>query len=116
MGYYIGLNGCSLKTEDNLTTVKTLPKDKILIETDCPWCEIRPTHAGHKFVSKENQCVPTVKKEKWRADSMVKSRNEPNNIRQVLDVIASVRNEDPDELCDIIYENTVNLFFKFLNK
>lgn len=82
MGYYIGLNGCSLKTAENLETVKSLPRDKILLETDCPWCEIRPSHAGYKFIEKDN--IPaSVKKEKWTEDLMVKGRNEPTNIRCV---------------------------------
>lgn len=45
-GFYIGINGCSMKTEDQLKTVVQLPNDKILIETDCPWCSIRNSHAG----------------------------------------------------------------------
>lgn len=81
LGYYIGLNGCSLKTQENLETVKNLPQDRILLETDCPWCEIRPSHAGFKFISNENKDMPAVKKEKWNAEAMVKSRNEPCNIR-----------------------------------
>lgn len=111
LGYYIGLNGCSLKTEENLNTVKELPSDKVLIETDCPWCEIRPTHAGFKYISEENKSLPSVKKEKWKPDHMVKSRNEPINIRQVLDVIAAVKNESADDLCEQIFNNTNNLFF-----
>lgn len=71
----------SLKTKENLDTVKTLPSDRILIETDAPWCEVRPTHAGYKFIAEENLKLPSVKKEKWRLDSMVKGRNEPCNIR-----------------------------------
>lgn len=62
--------------------VKSLPKDKILIETDCPWCEIRPSHAGYEFIEKGN-ISPSVKKEKWTEDLMVKGRNEPANIRCV---------------------------------
>ncbi len=23
-----------------------VPLDRLLLETDCPWCEIRPSHAG----------------------------------------------------------------------
>lgn len=111
LGYSIGLNGCSLKTNDNLKTVAELPIDKILLETDCPYCEIRPTHAGYKLISKEN-ILPSVKKEKWNPYNMVKSRNEPCNITHVLDVIASVKKIDPQELCEQIFENTNKLFFK----
>lgn len=82
-----------------------------MIETDCPWCEIRPTHAGYKLISKENQNIPSVKKEKWGPDCMIKGRNEPANIRQVLDIIAQIRNEEIDQLCDTIYKNTLTLFF-----
>lgn len=45
-GFHIGINGCSLKTEEQLKVVAQIPDDKILVETDCPWCAVRPTHAG----------------------------------------------------------------------
>lgn len=48
-----------------------------MIETDCPWCEIRPTHAFAKDVITH---FPSVKKEKWQLDCMVKGRNEPCTI------------------------------------
>ena len=52
-----------------------------MIETDAPWCEIRPTHASSKYINQMN-IIPSVKKEKWKAGVMVKGRNEPCNIRQ----------------------------------
>lgn len=33
LGYFIGLNGCSMKTEANLDVIKQLPIEKILVET-----------------------------------------------------------------------------------
>ncbi|CAD7087708.1 unnamed protein product [Hermetia illucens] len=109
-GFYIGLNGCSLKTEENLKTVQEIPLEKIMIETDCPWCGIRPSHAGSKMVKTR---FPTIKKkEKWAADQLIDGRNEPCHLRQVIEVIANVHNEPVEKLADIFYENTINLFFR----
>uniref|UniRef100_A0A1I8P2V7 Deoxyribonuclease TATDN1 n=1 Tax=Stomoxys calcitrans TaxID=35570 RepID=A0A1I8P2V7_STOCA len=106
---YIGLNGCSLKTEENLNVVRQLPNDRILLETDCPWCGIRPSHAGQKFVQTK---FPTVKKkEKWTAESLIDGRCEPCQISQVLEVIAGVKQENVESLADVFYKNTIKIFF-----
>ncbi|KAG2435241.1 hypothetical protein HXX76_007319 [Chlamydomonas incerta] len=110
----IGINGCSLKTEENLAVVGGLPLERIMLETDCPWCEIRPTHAGRKHVSAEALAgVGGAKdRKKFAAGCQVKSRNEPANIRQVLEVVAGAKGRaDLEAVADVIFGNTERMFF-----
>ncbi|XP_013789867.1 putative deoxyribonuclease TATDN1 [Limulus polyphemus] len=109
LGLYIGINGCSLKTSENVDVVASLPSERIMIETDSPWCEIRPSHASSKHVKTVFQ---SKKKEKFQSGFLVKNRNEPSNIIQVLEVIAAVRNQDVEELATVIFENTMHVFFQ----
>ncbi len=82
----------SLKTEDNLKVVRTIPSDRLMLETDCPWCEVRPSHAGSKFVQTKMEAkYKAVKKEKWTKGAMIKSRNEPCNIMCVKKLLFKYR-------------------------
>lgn len=71
---YIGVNGCSLKTLENCEIVKKIPLDKILLETDAPYCDIRNTHASAPLI-KTN--FDRIKKEKMKKGLICKDRNEP---------------------------------------
>ncbi|PNH09651.1 putative deoxyribonuclease TATDN1 [Tetrabaena socialis] len=117
-----GLNGCSLKTEDNLAVVAGLPLERIMLETDCPWCEVRPTHAGRRHVSAAALAGTASAKDrkKHSPECQVKSRNEPANIRQglvfpgrqVLEVVAgSQESEDVGAVAEAVYGNTLAMFF-----
>jgi TatD DNase family protein len=108
LGLYIGINGCSLKTEENLEVVKSIPIDRIMIETDAPWCEIRPTHAGFKYVKTS---FDSIKREKWSNALCVKGRNEPCYLVNILEVIAGVKGIDVQILAEIIFYTTANVFF-----
>jgi len=107
LGLFIGLNGCSLRTEENLEVVKTLPLDKILLETDCPYCDVKRTHAGYEHVKTQFESKHEKKYEKGKC---VKGRNEPCQIVQVAEVIAGVRGIAVDELADACYANSMKLY------
>ncbi|RHZ86431.1 hypothetical protein Glove_51g74 [Diversispora epigaea] len=117
LGLYVGINGCSLKTKENLEVAKRIPEDRLMIETDAPWCDIRPTHASYSHLNLSKELMdlyrpPTRNKEKFQTGFMVKGRNEPCCIGQVLYILASIRGTDPITLVDKIYENTKEVFFK----
>ncbi|XAR64790.1 hypothetical protein NMG60_11008628 [Bertholletia excelsa] len=106
---FIGVNGCSLKTAENLEVVKSIPVERMMIETDSPYCEIKNTHAGIGFVKSS---WPSKKKEKYDQECIVKGRNEPCLVRQVLEVVAGVKGiADIDQLSKGIYHNTCRIFF-----
>ncbi|KAL3931532.1 MAG: hypothetical protein SGBAC_011265 [Bacillariaceae sp.] len=107
MGLYIGLNGCSLKTEENLQVVKQLPLDKILLETDCPYCDVKATHAGFPFVKTKWESKNYKKFEKGK---MVKGRNEPCQIVQVAEVIAGIKDVSVETVADVCYSNSMALY------
>lgn len=40
MDLYVGVNGCSLKTEENIEVVKAIPIDRIMLESKCWGCNL----------------------------------------------------------------------------
>lgn len=50
LGLYIGLNGCSFKTAENCEVARVVRLDRLMLETDGPWCEVRPSHEGWKYL------------------------------------------------------------------
>lgn len=50
LGLFIGTNGCSFKTAENCAVVKEIHLDRLMLETDGPWCEVRPSHEGWKYL------------------------------------------------------------------
>ncbi|KEG13821.1 tatD related deoxyribonuclease [Trypanosoma grayi] len=121
---YIGVNGCSLKTAENLAAVRAIPLNRLMIETDGPWCEVRGTHASHHLLvdaaarcgSVSDSLLSTFhvcRKDKFVEGSVVKSRCEPCHLVRVLEVLYELHREDVASLeclAATIYENTCQLF------
>ncbi|KAI9751360.1 MAG: hypothetical protein M4579_006101 [Chaenotheca gracillima] len=110
LGLDIGVNGCSLKTEENLEVVRHIPLDRLQIETDGPWCEIRPSHASSKYLADAPPLPKSVKKEKFERGLMVKGRNESVAILRVAHVIAKVKEISIEEVAEAAWNNSVRMF------
>ena len=110
---YIGINGCSLKTQENLETVKRLPLDRLMLETDAPWCSIKNTHAGSALVRTK---LAEKKPKKFEFGFPVNGRCEPWGMRQVLEVVAAVKGVSEAEVARAARINTLRVFFPKLLK
>lgn len=110
MGFDVGVNGCSMKTDENLEVVKAIPLERLQMETDGPWCEMRPSHASAKHRTAAPALPRAVKKERWERGAMVKGRNEPVSIVQVAYAIASAKGLPVEDVCEAAWRNSVAMF------
>jgi TatD DNase family protein len=118
-GWSIGLNGCSLKTEENLLVAREVPLEHLMLETDAPWCEIRPTHASSKFLQmpdcagEEAPILTEAKKvERFELGKRVRGRNEPCSISQIAFIVARVKGLTMAQVCQAAYDNSIRMFGK----
>ena len=109
LGLEIGINGCSLKSEENLAVVKEIPLSALHLETDAPWCSVKRTHAGFKYTRPLPFDV-AKKASAWVEGTCVKDRCEPSHITQVLQILAAVRGESEEEICEASARNSERVF------
>eukprot|EP01039_Chlorochromonas_danica_P004489 gene4489-4919_t len=107
LGLYISVNGCSLKTEEGLEMVAAIPEELLLLETDAPWCTIKNSHAGSRFITTK---FPLVKKEKFEIGCMIRDRNEPCTMIHVVEAVAQIRQISVESLASQVLANTYRLF------
>ena len=69
---------------------------------------MRPTHAGHGHVRWH---PPAVKPNRFALGDMVKNRNEPACLRQVVEVVAGARGITAEACAAAALANTRRLFF-----
>ncbi|KZT30716.1 Mg-dependent DNase [Neolentinus lepideus HHB14362 ss-1] len=117
MGFHVSANGCSLKTEDNLAACKAIRPDKLMVETDAPWCSMTSTQASKKYLDTlpanfRSLFFPAaVQPEKFVTGKTVKGRNEPAAIGGIAWVIHRINEGiSYEEVTEMAWNNTVEVF------
>mmetsp|Transcript_26064 Transcript_26064/g.65714 ORF Transcript_26064/g.65714 Transcript_26064/m.65714 type:complete len:629 (+) Transcript_26064:250-2136(+) len=54
---YVSVNGCSVRTKAGCDMVKEIPLERLLLETDAPYCRIEKSHPLHPMLTTENITV-----------------------------------------------------------
>ncbi|KAI1789799.1 Mg-dependent DNase [Ganoderma leucocontextum] len=117
MGLHISVNGCSMKTEDNLAAVKSIRPEWIMVETDAPWCTMTSTQASKKHLATLPPSLNSLyfpqatKPESFVYGRPVKGRNEPVAIGGVAWVVHRLNDGVPfEKVTEKAWKNTVELF------
>lgn len=94
-GLYIGINGCSMRSEESISVIKQIPVEKVLLETDSPYCMIRKSYAAAKYTT------------------LIKSKeNKPEYLWNILEAFARIKGMDQEEVSKQVLKNTTELFPK----
>ncbi|TCD65661.1 hypothetical protein EIP91_002334 [Steccherinum ochraceum] len=117
MGFHIGLNGCSLKTADNLLTAQSIRPDRVMFETDAPWCTLTAGHVSKAHIQTLPPSLNTLyfpqatKPEAFVRGKPVKGRNEPMAIGGVAWVVHKLNDRTTfEQVTEKAWKNTVQVF------
>lgn len=103
LGYSIGLNGHSTKT--NIDVIKEIDINNIMVESDAPYCNIGKTYEGYKHIKTHFR-----ETKKYSETEIYRRRNEPCKTVQVAEVISDVKNMEIEDVKNVLYDNTVKFF------
>ena len=103
---YISINGASFR--DATETVARIPIDRILFETDSPYCELKKSYDAYKFVASD--ALKTVDRKKYNGVDLVKGRNEPCNVKYMVEAYAGLTGQNVEDVIKQSYRNAVELY------
>ncbi|KFA65104.1 hypothetical protein S40285_03125 [Stachybotrys chlorohalonatus IBT 40285] len=111
IGLEISVNGFSFATRESLDMVAAVPLDKLHVETDAPWGEIKAnSDLAKRYLSNAPPLPVSKKRDKWEESCMVKERNESCAIDRVAYIIAGLKGITVDEVSHAAWKNSVTMF------
>ncbi|KAJ5686879.1 hypothetical protein N7536_009498 [Penicillium majusculum] len=112
LGLEISVNGVSFRTDEQLEMVRSIPLDKLQLETDAPWCEVLsndPKIAG--YLENARPLPASRKHNKFILGQMVKTRNESCFMEHVGLVVAGLKGVTMEEVAEAAWNNSSRMFW-----
>ena len=100
MGLYLGFNGIIFKLDLDEVIAKT-PLERILVETDCPF--LTPPLARRSSAESGTEAAAS-------AEATASQRNEPINVKYVIQKIAEIKKTTFDQVAKTATQNAKTLF------
>ncbi|KAI7203666.1 hypothetical protein D0869_07984 [Hortaea werneckii] len=113
LGLDISVNAFSFADRESVDMVAAVPLERLHLETDSPWGEIKPTsRLATRYCNNAPNLPSSKKRDKWDPAYMVKERNESCAIAAVAFVVAGLKGLSVDEVASAAWENS-NAMFNF---
>ncbi|KPI87695.1 hypothetical protein ABL78_3233 [Leptomonas seymouri] len=94
MGLYLSVNGSAFREKALADQVAAIPLNRLMLESDAPWCDVRPKDYGAAFVT---TTFRTIKRKKpFELGACLERRNEPCHLVQVLEAYMGSRRASPE--------------------
>jgi TatD DNase family protein len=97
-----------MKSMDVASVAAKVPLQRLLVETDAPWCSIKASSPVAALVTSSWR---SVKKEKWEENATVKDRCEPCHVRAVAEALAGLNGVSVRDISVATEANVDELFF-----
>lgn len=111
LGLDVSVNGFSFQDRESVDMVAAIPLERLQLETDAPWGEIKATSNLAKRYCVNAPPLPASKKrDKWDAGSMVKERNESCTMQTVAYVVAGLKGCSVEEIAHAAWQNSTKMF------
>lgn len=111
LGLDVSVNGFSFQSAESIDMVRALPLDRLHLETDAPWGEIKTTSELMVRYGKHAPVAPpSRKKDKFDSECMVKDRNESCLIARVAFIVAGLKGLAVEDVVEAAWRNSVELF------
>ncbi|KAL5002308.1 hypothetical protein BDV10DRAFT_157612 [Aspergillus recurvatus] len=111
LGFDISVNGVCFRTEEQLEMARSIPLEKLQLETDAPWCEVLEGDERIRQYLEGARPLPGSRKPaRFRLGEMVKGRNESCTIERVAMVVAGLKGIGVAEVAAAAWENSVRMF------